>query len=746
MVIGVSTGGPWLRGVPVAAESRSAAGPHSTYNDGVSAFDDNIDIDSQSSQSPMDDAPTAPADSNPLGTAAASPWRYVVPVALIVLVFAAFMPALAAGWVGWDDDSLVLAQTQYRGFSADSLRWMFTTSFSGHFQPLTWLSYALDYKLYEWGLWELNEVGFHLMNVAIHALTAVAFYFVARRLLAIATGTVALLRSASLTLAAAFAAALFAVHPLRAESVAWIAERRDVLSGLFFILAVGAYLRYAAPTASPIADDAQGSARSNRWPAYIGTIIAAGLSMLAKAPAMTLPLVLLVLDVYPLGRWERDRRRMIVDKIPLLIMAVLGGMRAIQAQRTAGAMSSLSEHDLTARIAQACYGLTFYVHKTLLPLNLGPMYQMPPRDVLLGPMFWLSGTAVVIGLVVCLAYRRRIPQIVSALAVYAIILGPVLGFVQSGRQIVADRYSYLSCLGFAVLAGGAVLVVLRRCKRAGNRNASALTGLGVTVIVVALAHANWNQTEHWDNPLTLWWRAIQVSPNSSVAHVNYANALGRTGIPGAGVSAIQHYRRGLQLDPEDHIAYHYLGRWLAEFGETDSAIDAYRQALVRRPDRRGAPLEFARLLVMRGQPADARHALTALRDCLKRHPDDLAAVRYLAELLARHPDDNLRDGAEAVRLAENLMRFGDATNVSLWLILADAYAEHGEFDRAIEAAKEARRRAESADNERAVETCNDRLGLFADRQPYRMGGNNVNESNESDESDKSSESDESDEK
>ena len=685
----------------------------------------------------MDGPPTAAAHSNPLETAAATPWRYVVPVALIVLVFAAFMPALLAGWVGWDDDSLVLEQTQYRGFSADSLRWMFTTSFSGHFQPLTWLSYALDYKLYEWGSWDLNEVGFHLMNVAIHALTAVAFYFVARRLLAIATGTVALLRSPSLTLAAAFAAALFAVHPLRAESVAWIAERRDVLSGLFFILAVGAYLRYAAPAPPPIANDTKGSARSGLRSAYIGTIIAAGLSMLAKAPAMTLPLVLLVLDVYPLGRWKRDRRRMFVDKIPLLIMAVLGGMRAIQAQRTAGAMSSLSEHDLTARIAQACYGLTFYVQKTLLPLNLGPMYQMPPRDVLLGTMFWLSGTAVVIGLVVCLAYRRRIPQIVSALAVYAIILGPVLGFVQSGRQIVADRYSYLSCLGFAVLAGGAVLAVLRRYERAGDRNASALAGLGVTAIVVALAHANWNQTEHWDNPLALWWRAIQVSPNSSVAHVNYANALGRMGIPSAGVSAIQHYRRGLELDPEDHIAYHYLGRWLAEFGETDSAIDAYQQALVRKPDRRGAPLEFARLLIMRGQPNDARHALTALRDTISRHPDDLAAVRYLAELLARHPDDDLRDGAEAVRMAEKLMQLGDATDPVLWLILADAFAEHGKFGRAIDAAKEARRLAEDADHERAIDVCNKRLGLFARERTYRMGGNGGSESNESNESDES---------
>ncbi|MFQ5414213.1 MAG: hypothetical protein ACE5E6_07115, partial [Phycisphaerae bacterium] len=188
------------------------------------------------------------------------PWGLLTPVGLFVLVIAVFMPALLAGFANWDDNFLIVQQTAYRGFTRAHVEWMFTTSLAGHYQPLTWLSYALDYRI-----WELEPLGYHLTNVLLHALTTVAFYFVALRLLAIGFGADACSRRKQLVLAAGFAAAVFGVHPLRAESVAWIAERRDVLSGLPLVLSVACYLRYASAR-SPRAPHARAGGIGAAWP------------------------------------------------------------------------------------------------------------------------------------------------------------------------------------------------------------------------------------------------------------------------------------------------------------------------------------------------------------------------------------------------------------------------------------------------------------------------------------------------
>ena len=288
------------------------------------------------------------------------------------------MPALTGSFVDWDDRDLLLLNTRYRTLDAESLRWMFTTSYTGHFQPLTWLSYALD-----WAIWKRESFGYHLTNLVLHAGAAVAFYFVARELIAITRwGTDALpsdLRSASqsssVVLAASFAAVLVATHPLRAESVAWIAERRDVLSGLISLLAVACYLRYAK---------VRTRSRRAAIVAYLATFGFLALSLLAKATAATLPVVLLILDVYPLrrlggsrGLWRDAARGVWIEKLPLAALGLAAGVRAIVAQAQQDALYPLGEYDLLARLAQACYGATFYLWKTLWPTNLGPLYQLP---------------------------------------------------------------------------------------------------------------------------------------------------------------------------------------------------------------------------------------------------------------------------------------------------------------------------------------------------------------------------------
>ncbi|MHC4698105.1 MAG: hypothetical protein ACYTFA_15335, partial [Planctomycetota bacterium] len=264
-----------------------------------------------------------------------SVWRYVVPIALVLIIVLVFMTALGAGLVYWDDDDLLISNTRYQVLNSENLSWMFTTSYAGHFQPLTWLTYSLDFAI-----WETEPLGYHLTSVLFHALTAVTFYFLARMLLTGAMGAVGLARSRPFVLSAACAAALFALHPLRAESVAWLAERRDVVSGFFYVLAVVCYVRYASlcgdsstaaglvhPSASTATTPVSGSrGKCLLW--YTGVVVSCVLSLLAKASAMTLPFVLLILDVYPLRRlggargwWRRSAARVWIEKLPLLVLA-----------------------------------------------------------------------------------------------------------------------------------------------------------------------------------------------------------------------------------------------------------------------------------------------------------------------------------------------------------------------------------------------------------------------------------------
>ena len=657
-------------------------------------------------------------------------WRYLAPIALFVFIFASFMPALNASFVDWDDDDLLFTNTRYQTLNAENLRWMFTTSFAGHFQPLTWLSYTLD-----WALWKRESFGYHLTNVLLHALTAIVFYFVCRRLLLLAADdgrtrsrpTTLTPGSTTLVLSAAFAAAVFAVHPLRAESVAWVAERRDVLSGWLYMLSVACYLRYA--TGLCAVGSASTSVESHRrWWFYCGTLIFALLSLLAKAAAVTLPVVLLILDVYPLRRLggergfrrgcavqRRSARGVWVEKLPLFALGAGAGVRALLAQAEQGALWPLSEHDLWARCAQACYGLCFYAWKTFWPTNLGPVYAFPPREVLLGTLFWWSGAIVAIVVVAAVVWRRRRPAIAAASAVYAVSLAPVLGFAQSGPQFVADRYSYIPCMSFAVLVGGGLLKLLRHPYWSGNRQRLAVLGLGAAGVLTALHHAAAGQSAVWLSSLTLWAHGVQVSPNSWVAQVNYADVLAVTGnLP----AAAEHYRRGLALQPRDAVAAAHLADVLVLLGDAAGAREMYERSIELDPDRAAVYRKLAQLLSDAGRPADAA---ALLRRRIQASPDDLAALAYLADMLATHPDETVRDGGEAVVWARRVNdAFADADGAAL-LTWATALAEAGCFVESISTAERALQIAEQNGDARLSKELRRRLLLFRDHKPFHYG-------------------------
>jgi len=633
-------------------------------------------------------------------------WRLGVPASVLLYTFLAYLPALQAGFVNWDDDRLLFANTRYQQLTGESLRWMFTTSYAGHFQPLTWLSYAIDYQV-----WGRNAFGFHLTSVLIHLATTAAFYFVARRLLAIGAGAAPGAVSTPLVLSAALAAALFAVHPLRAESVAWVAERRDVLSGLFFVLAVASYLRFAGPDQDP---------RRHRL-AYAGAIIAGALSLLAKATAMTLPLVLLVLDIYPLrrlggtkprGRCPGDR--VWAEKIPFLLLSLAAGGRALVAQEEGGGLYRFADHDLLARLAQVCYGLVFYVRKTVWPDDLGPLYEIPPREVLLGTMLWGSASCLLILILIIAGTRRRWPALAASAATYALVLSPVLGIAQSGPQLVADRYSYLSCMGFAVLGGA---LFLHGCNpkswwMAGRR--PAVLTLLVAGVLVTLFHLTTSQNEIWRDSLKLWVRGIRISPDSAVANVNLADALAARQLY---ADAKSHYQRGLELSPNDPVAHHHLADVYRALGQTELAIRHYLLALRIDPERPRACYSLAELFVATGR---GDLAVGVLRDSAQRSPDETKNIDYLARILASHPDAGVRDGPEALTWAEHVVRVRGNEDVPSLITLATAQAENGRFEEAIDTAERALALAERAAADALIARLRRHLTLFRQHQPVRM--------------------------
>ena len=443
---------------------------------------------------------------------------------------------------------------------------MFTVLHGGHYQPLSWVSYAVDYQL-----WGLEPFGYHLTNLVLHAANAVVFWLVAMELLRAADAPPGGGSNGSVPLAAAVGALFFAIHPLRVESVAWASERRDVLSGLFFLLTILFYVRKRLVLAT----------------------LCFALSLLSKAWAITLPAVLLVLDAYPLRRLGAGRAwwPVLREKIPFVLLAAGVATLALAAQHVE-AMRPLGQHGIAARVAQAAYGLCFYVWKTIAPVDLSPLYllEMPldPTE----PRYGLSMALVVAAAVALFAVRRRAPWLVAAVACYVLIVSPVLGFVQSGQQKVADRYTYLACMPFAVLVGAGV-----RCAAVawppGARRVGAAVAAGV---LLALGTLTAEQTRRWHDSGTLWTHALALDPVSYIALTNRGVV---RQLAGDLDGAVEDYDAALAANPGHAEAYKNRGTVRAARGDIEGAIADYDVALRLKPG-------YADAYVSRGASREAK--------------------------------------------------------------------------------------------------------------------------------------------
>lgn len=642
--------------------------------------------------------------------------RWLPPIVVALVTVAVFLPALRCGFVSWDDDRNLLENAGYRGFDALHVRWMLTTFFGGHYQPLTWLSFAMDYQV--WG--GLKPVGFHLTNVLLHALAAVLFCLVAWRLISLAVEEAPAGQLLPIALASGFAALVFALHPLRVESVVWVTERRDVLSGVFFCACVLAYLRATV-----------GTSPARGWHVLAWLMLL--LSLLAKAAAMTLPLVLLVIDLYPARRLTRggvSLRRLMLEKLPYLALALAAAVMAAFAQRAAGAWRDVAAFGWLERVVTACHSVCFYLLRWLVPQELSPLYPLPDRETLLAVPYLLAIPAALLVVASGGWLWRRAPAWTAAITCYLLLLAPVSGIAQSGKHLAADRYSYLALLPFAVLAGGVFLRLHRRTRIAS------IVAIGLVIVLSGLTIV---QTRVWRDSESLWQRVYSLYPRSSVAAVNLGDVKRAAGLHrealtlyevaaglnpadakahnGRGVAllelgrpeeALAAFTRAIKLDPEQAGYYRNLGYTLAGFSRTAEAIAAYEQALQRAPADGVSARTLAALYEQAGRFADARRVLES---GLAWWPEDRALAGNLAWLLATCPDSSIRDGPHALALAQELARKTDFADPWVLETLAAAYAETGALAQAAaatDAALKLARRTGDADLIHRLEQQRDR--------------------------------------
>lgn len=463
-----------------------------------------------------------------------------IALALALAVILAYAQVGGFAFVDFDDGAYVYDNPAVRaGLSFEGLRWAFTATHSANWHPLTWLAHMLDASLFG-----LEPAGHHWVSVLLHAANTVLVFFLLRAL-------------SGAPWRSALVAALFGLHPLRVESVAWVAERKDVLCGLFVLLTLLAWTRYV------------------RAPSIERKLVALGcyaLALLAKPMAVTLPAVLLLLDVWPFARATRWKP-LIAEKAPFLVLAFLSSYVTWAVQAAGTATGSLASFPFHERAANALVAYGWYLVKTVWPAGLGAFYPHPST---LGVGVALAPLALSAALVSALSFaawrsRRTHPYLLVGWLWYLGMLVPVIGLVQVGSQAYADRYAYLPQLGLLIALVWGVAELAERWP--DRRAAVAALACGV---VLALGAGTWLQSAHWKNGDALYRRAIEVEPRSWLAWNNLGNQhLGRGELD----RALECFQEAVRIFPAYGDAYYNLGNALLARLEREAAIEAYRKSL-----------------------------------------------------------------------------------------------------------------------------------------------------------------------
>ena len=494
-------------------------------------------------------------------------------IALFILCCSCFDAALLHGFV-WDDSLAVVANSNIHGISAENIKWALGTRFAGHYQPLSWLTLMLDYQV-----WGLDPFGFHLTNIIIHALNAVLLFLciltfqdIFNRRFPLATSPTSNTAVNHQVLLCAFFAVLFyAIHPLRVESVAWVTERRDVLSIFFILISLNFYFRHSV------------SNEPQRFSWYYNACFATYiLSLSCKAWGITYPVVLILVDLV-LQRDPVSGKQVIASiktKLPFVLASVLFAYLAYSAQSGAGAVISWEKMGLVERLLQSAHGFNMYLLKTVYPFNLSPLYSLAQANFF-QPYYYFHFAFSLFLFFLCLYSwkRNRLPLLLFM--IYLVLLSPVIGITQSGPQHMADRYSYfaLLLLSFLIATVGARLLMSSNAKNTRQKHAARLAFVLAVLVLIGLGARTSQQLSIWKNEELLWTHAIKVDRGNFQAFINRGEFRARNGFCN---DAVADYGSALELDPENSYALNgrahcllVLGKNRAALADLDRAIRIY---------------------------------------------------------------------------------------------------------------------------------------------------------------------------
>ena len=666
--------------------------------------------------------------------------RWTIPgicLALAALTLAVFGQTLRHEFVNYDDDAYVYENPAVTGgLTFRGIEAAFTKGSAENWDPVTTISHMLDCQLYG-----LNAGGHHMTNVLLHGASAILLFLVLRLM------TGALWRSA-------FVAAVFAIHPLRVESVAWVTERKDVLSGLFFMLTLWAYVRYVRQPLS--------------LRRYLMIMLCFVLGLMSKAMLVTLPLVLLLLDYWPLKRFTGPGfasggagpveglkifsfpLRLIIEKIPLLMLSLASCVVAIIAQ--GHAVQPLEKFPLSLRIGNALVSYVAYGWQMFYPAGLAvfhpyPASGLPAWEVILAFLILL---AISVGV---FHWRRPCPYLLVGWLWYLVMLMPVIGLVQIAGQARADRYTYLPQIGLylALTWSVAELGARWRFRR------PVLGGLAV-MVVAALSAGSFIQTSYWHDSETLWAHTIACTTNNAIAHYNF----GMTILPKARVAeALAHFQKAVKIDPNYARAHVSLGAAFFQQGRVDEAIAHFQKALTMEitPDPSAVYYDLGIALLQQDRvdeaiahfqkaveirPGDVEfrnvlgntlfqkgrmdEAIAQYQAILKIRPGQPEACNYLgraAWVLATSPEASIRNGAKALELAGQMERLSNGKDPLVVMVLAAAYAEAGRFPEAVAQAERAQQLAVQHGNNSLADVLASQIKLYQAGTPFRDPGKPV---------------------
>jgi tetratricopeptide (TPR) repeat protein len=505
----------------------------------------------------------------------------LIPIAVAIVTLVAYLPTLRNGFIAYDDPDYVTGNARVlSGLHFDNIGWIFTTPVAANWHPLTWLSHMLDVSLFG-----TSPAGHHFTSVLLHAISAGLLCMVLMEM------TAAPWRSAAVAM-------LFAIHPLRAESVAWVSERKDVLSGLLFMLTLWQYVRYV---------------RKRIWRRYVVLLVLFSLGLMAKQMLVTVPIVLLLLDYWPLARWNdgggKNARRLVLEKLPLLVLSLAASVVVLEVQAHAGAVAKLGNtYALPNRLTNAVVSYVRYLGKMFWPTDLAVFYPHPGS----WPAWEVVASAVVLVLIttiVMLLGRRRNYLFVGWFW-FLIMLLPVIGIVQVGWQSMADRYMYLPGIGLSIIVvfGGRDLIQGCIARAESARMAGAVLAACAGCALLYLTEV---QITYWQNTLTLFTHALDVTHDNYLAHGYVGSELAAQNKLD---DAIAHFSEAVRIFPAHADAQANWGNVLMRQGHLDEAIEHFKAALAIRPEYAQAHNNLAIVLAQKGDfPAAEQHFAAAVR-------------------------------------------------------------------------------------------------------------------------------------